>query len=124
MVVDDVATTVSIDLVGVLVPMPTKPALVTTNSVVVAEFADVDAIANKVWFCEVDAARIESVAYGVEVPIPTLPLTEKVVLAMREVDDAKSPCLNQIGVSVAFTAVAKVVFGVNGNAAESPAPVT
>jgi len=52
---------------------------------------------------------------GVVVPTPTLP--KKLAFANCEVEDAKMPLVNQIGVEVLLTATPKFVEGVNGNAA-------
>ena len=65
-----------------------RPVFEIENRVDVELFEVVDPIANKVVSTELDAAWRESCANGVEVPIPTLPLTEKVVLAMTEVEEA------------------------------------
>jgi len=53
------------------------------------------------------APVIESVLIGLVVPIPTLPLSAKVVLAITEVDDANMPPNAEIGVEVADVLTAK-----------------
>lgn len=65
---------------------------------------------------------IEKRLVGVEVPIPTFPLAANVVVPITEVEEAKSPDWNQIGVEVELTATPKFVVAVNGNPAPVPVP--
>jgi hypothetical protein len=65
----------------------------------------------------VEAAKTVRSADGEEEPIPTYPLLAKVVVPMTEVEEAKRPPWNQIGVEVAFAAAPKFVVAVNGKIA-------
>ncbi len=105
--------------VGLVVPIPILPAFVTTKSEDVAEVAEVEEIENATCVFEVEARCKERFANGEVVPMPTLP--SKVVVERREVEEAKIPWVNQMGVEVELAVAPKFSIGVKGKA--PPAPV-
>ncbi len=108
---------------GVVVPIPTVPVLVTANRVVVAvPLVEEEMIKANGLLMLVEARESARVAIGEVVPMPTLP--SKVVVERREVEEAKRPWVNQIGVEVEFAVAPKFWVVVKGKAAVRPEPVT
>jgi len=118
---------------GEEVPMPTYPVFIILNNEVVARPAEEDEMLKRTVGSAtplVVVARIENCANGVEVPRPKRPVAESKVkieppgLPNLIVEEAERPLVKRRSVEVEFAAVPKLVVGVNGNAAASPAPVT
>jgi hypothetical protein len=80
----------------------------------------VEEMAKRTRFGEVDAAKIEKVAYGDEVPRPRFPVCESKVkvevpaFPKRTVEEAERPFVRRRSVEVEFAGVPKEVVGVNG----------
>ena len=95
-----------------------RPVLEIEKRVVVAvSLVEDEMMKAKGLLIEVEARKIERLANGEVVPIPTLP--SKVVVENLEVEEAKIPCTAKSGVDVAEVLTPKFSVGVNGNVAET-----